>query len=67
MSDMEQLLNEENVRDGVTDSSPVLGPRPIITETEVTAALKGMKRGKAAGNFNCAIFCEIMKRHMCYS
>jgi hypothetical protein len=40
---MEKLLNEENVCDGITDSSSVLGPRPNITEAEVTAALKGMK------------------------
>jgi hypothetical protein len=44
-----QLLNEETVWDGITESSSVVGPRPIITEAEVTAALKGMKRGKAAG------------------
>jgi hypothetical protein len=47
---MERLLNKENVWDGINDSSSILGPRSIITEAEVRAALKGMKRGKAAGS-----------------
>jgi hypothetical protein len=46
---MEKLLNEKNVWDRITDYSSVLRPRPIITEAEVMAAIKGMKQGKAAG------------------
>ena len=39
----------ENDLDGEVDCPEVMGPRCLISEEEVAAAIKGLKIGKAAG------------------
>ena len=56
---MEMLLNVENDWDGEVDCPEVMGPRCIISEEEVTAAIKGLKMGKAAGP--TGVVSEMMK------
>ena len=46
---MEKLLNVENDWDGEVDCPEVMGPRCLISEEGVAAAIKGLKMGKAAG------------------
>ena len=46
---MEKLLNVENDWDGEVNCPEVMGPRCLISEEEVAAAIKGLKIGKAAG------------------
>ena len=45
----EELLNTENTRDELEVAEQVEGPEMNIQKEEVEAALKAMKRGKAAG------------------
>ena len=56
---MEKLLNVENDWDGEVDCPEVIGPRCLISEEEVEAAIKGLKMGKAAGS--TGVVCEMMK------
>ena len=46
---MEKLVNVENDWDGEVDCPVVMGPRRLISEEEVAAAIKELKMGKAAG------------------
>ena len=46
---MEKLLKFENDWDGEVDCPEVMGPRCLISEEEVSEAIKGLKMGKAAG------------------
>ena len=46
---MEKLPNVENDWDGEVDCPEVMGPRCLISEEEVAAAIKGLKIRKAAG------------------
>ena len=46
---MEKLLNVENDWDGEVDCPEVMGPHCLISEEEVTVAIKGLKIGKATG------------------
>ena len=46
---MAKLLNVENDWDGEVDCPEVMGPRSLISEEEVAAAIKGLKMEKAAG------------------
>ena len=50
---MEKLLNVENDWDGKVDCPEVMGPRCLISEERVAAAIKGLKIGKAAGPTGC--------------
>ena len=56
---MEKLLNVENDWDGEVDCPEVMGPRCLISEGEVAAAIKGLKIGKAAGP--TGVVSEMMK------
>ena len=56
---MEKLLNVENDWDGEVDCPEVMGPRCLISEEEVAAAIKGLKIGKAAGP--TGVVSEMMK------
>ena len=56
---MEKLLNVENDWDGEVDCPEVMGPRCVISEEEVAAAIKGLTIGKAAGP--TGVVSEIMK------
>ena len=49
MKNMEKILNVENDWDCEVDCPEVMGPRCLISEEEVAAAIKGFKIGKAAG------------------
>ena len=55
---MEKLPNVENDWDGDVDCTEVMGPRCLISEEEVAAAIKGLKIGKAAGPTGV---CDMMK------
>ena len=52
-------LNIENDWDGEVDCPEVMGPRCLISEEEVAAAIKGLKMGKAAGP--TGVVSEMMK------
>ena len=56
---MEKLLNVENDWDGEVDCPEVIGPRCLISEEDVAAAIKGLKMGKAAGP--TGVVSEMMK------
>ena len=43
------LLNKENQRDELEDTSPVEGPIEELTRKEIRDAIKAMKKGKVAG------------------
>ena len=56
---MEKLLNVENDWDDEVDCPEVTGPRCLISEEEVAAAITGLKIGKATGH--TGVVSEIMK------
>ena len=56
---MEKLLNVENDWNGEVDCLEMTGPRCLISEEEVAAAIKGLKIGKAAGPIG--VVSEMMK------
>ena len=57
---MEKLLiNVDNDWDGEVDCPEVMGPRCLISEEDVAAAIKGLKMGKAAGP--TGVVSEMMK------
>ena len=56
---MEKLLNVENDWDGEVDCPEVMGPHCLISEEEVSAAIKGLKMGKATGP--TGVVSEMMK------
>ena len=43
------VLNKENQRDELEDTSPVEGPILELTRKEIRDAIKAMKKGKVAG------------------
>ena len=56
---MEKFLNVENDWDGEVDCPEVMGPRCLISEEEVAAAIKGLQMGKTAGP--TGVVSEMMK------
>ena len=52
---MEKLLNEENIWDGITESTPIQGPRPLLSKDEFKSALSKCAFGKATGPSGVAV------------